>query len=191
MERRATEVIIDLYPLGPDAEDCQTLIFRPPNSRFDVNLVDRLREVGIDTFGPVRSAPRTDYILAPSVRNGSGDGPISDVLEFALVAVTGGVMGNAAYDAFKRFARSLTSSDAREPKPLTEAEATVWGLTMIARQYKLPVDELRLLAVTLAEPNATVCAKAPDGSVYTADVEVIDGLAVLGQSTRALPSTSV
>lgn len=59
---------------------------------------------------------------------------------------------------------------------------------MIARRYEVDADELRLLSVALAEPNATVQARGPDGTVYTADIEIIDGLAVLGGSTRELPN---
>lgn len=126
MDRRVTEVVIDVLPRGFDSDERRVLIIRPPDERFDVRLSDRLRDVGIDTFG-FGSEKRADYILAPAVRNASG-GPVPTVIEFALVGVAAAVVaagGNDTYNALKRFVRSL---DAGEPKALTDAEAVVWGL---------------------------------------------------------------
>ncbi len=62
---------------------------------------------------------------------------------------------------------------------------------MIARRYEVTVEELRLVSVTLTAPHATVRAEGPDGSVYSADIEVVDWLAVLGSASRDLSRRAV
>ncbi|WP_146073682.1 hypothetical protein [Amycolatopsis sp. CA-126428] len=189
---RITAIAIDIYPSGLSNEsathDRKCLIVMPPNQSSNIRVADRLREAGLETFGFGQSIPENgEYLLTPRIVNGSGNW-VPDTIEFALTSLSSGVIGNAAYDALKKFVHSFASTKNSEVvRPLTDPEAEFWGVAMISRRYRIDANDLSIEAVTLSPPNAQIRATGPDGSIYTAEIEIIDGLAALGTSTREAP----
>jgi hypothetical protein len=186
MTERIERVAVTLCTQDADELDeaARVLIFHPPGRKFDRNLRHELEDVGfaITGFGPDDNA---EYDLTSSATWASGDVLIT-VADYALMWAGGGVVGNAAWESFKAFGRKLAAKHKQdaEQRPLTDGEAEVWGLEMIAGRYGLAVSDLKLTSVKLSGSNATVSAYHLNGCRYTANLEVLDGLVALGDTAR-------
>lgn len=116
------------------------------------------------------------------------------VLTFLLQAGVSGVVGGAAWDALKALGRAVTthrSDDLAPSRPLSEAEVVDHARFFASNRFEgVEFGDRPVQSVVLDETWGRVVLQADDKSLFAVEVELEDGLVILGGPiTREFPSS--
>jgi len=104
--------------------------------------------------------------------------------------VGGHVVSQFVTNGLKRIGAAILrgAKQPSEVRPIEEREATSWAQVMVsARFYGVNSAELKVTKLILRQSTATVELRAPDGSAYSVELELVDGLMALAEGSRTYP----
>lgn len=105
-----------------------------------------------------------------------------EILLYLASAMSGGIVGNAAYDAVKVVVKKMTqrlaaSGDHGLVEPITEAEARERAEALINSRFREPVESLQLRDIEIRPPfDAVVTYRGINGWDYTCEMTTEEGL---------------
>jgi hypothetical protein len=104
--------------------------------------------------------------------------------------VGGHVVSQFVTNGLKRIGAAILrgAKQPSEVRPIEEREATSWAQVMVsARFHGVNSAELKVTKLILRQSTATVELCAPDGSAYSVELELVDGLMALAEVSRTYP----
>lgn len=153
---------------------------------FEVAVESFIREAGSVEYEGVKQPPYFNLKIEKSHFNWGADA----VVIGAVVAVSGWVASNVAWDLLKFFGRKLGDRVFDEPyvEPLTEDEAVRLVKGMIYRRHAVSPDLLRLTSADVNEQNHARLAFVDHNEIeYDVNVKKDAGVAFIVNISRKFP----